>query len=72
MLTPQETADLLRITPRHAARLARAGRLHRVILGPRTVRYTAESVEALINESSPEAGTPGSKTAVAGGGRGSG
>lgn len=64
MLTPHETADLLRITPRHAARLARAGRLQRVILGSRTVRYTAQSIETLINESSPEAATPGlTKTA---------
>ncbi len=55
MLTPTETAELLRITPRHVARLARQGRIHRVILGSRTVRYTAESVDALINESSPKA-----------------
>jgi hypothetical protein len=71
MLTPHETAELLRITPRHAARLARAGRLRRVILGARTVRYTAQSVEALINESGPEAATPDPmKNADAGGGRG--
>lgn len=60
MLTPAEAAELLRITPRHAARLARAGRLHRVILGARTVRYTAAIVEALINDSSPAAATAGS------------
>ncbi len=72
MLTPGEAAAILKITPRHVARLARSGRLHRVIIGSRTVRYTADSVAALINESSPKTATSGSiKTAGAGDGHGS-
>ena len=49
LLTPDEVARSLRITRRHVRRLAAEGRLQRIKLGARTMRYTPESVAALIN-----------------------
>ncbi len=63
LLTPSEVARLLRVTPRTVQRWSNDGKLERVRLGRRVVRYTAGSVERLISPSetaSPEATTPGS------------
>lgn len=61
LVSPTRVQVLLDVSPRTVARLAKAGRLERVELGHRTVRYTAESVEALIHPATSEAPviTPG-------------
>jgi excisionase family DNA binding protein len=68
LLTPVEVADLLRVTPRTVQRWASQGRLERVRLGGRLVRYTPDSVQALIhpeNETSPPARASLSKAEAA-------
>jgi excisionase family DNA binding protein len=62
MLTVDEVAEFLRVTPRTVHRLAKVGRLQRIRLGHRITRYPIESVEALIhpeNEGSPGDDEPG-------------
>jgi excisionase family DNA binding protein len=54
LLTPDEVAAELRVTTRTVRRWARAGLLEQVQLGGRLVRYTPDSIEALIH---PENGT---------------
>jgi excisionase family DNA binding protein len=48
LLTPDEVAEILRVSPRHVRRLAANGVIQRIQLGARTARYTAESVDALL------------------------
>ncbi len=67
LLTAEEVAAILRITPRTVIRFANSGKLPRVKVGPKTTRYTASSVLALIEAStdlanvSPENGPPNGK-----------
>lgn len=48
LLTPQQVACMLQISPRHVRRLAQSGMLERVRVGHRTPRYTLRSVRALV------------------------
>ncbi len=52
LLTPQEVAELLRVTPRTVNRYAADGRLRRVKIGQRLSRYRREDVLVLIDPSS--------------------
>lgn len=54
LLTPEEVAAILRVTPRTVRRYGAAGTLERVAIGGRIRRYTASSVEALIAPSTSE------------------
>jgi excisionase family DNA binding protein len=54
LLTADEVATILRITPRHVRRLGAEGRITRVRLGARTTRYTAASVADLIDPASED------------------
>ncbi len=61
LLTVPEVAERLRVTDRTVRRWANAGVLERVKLGDRLVRFTPESIEALIRPTSradPGAGGP--------------
>jgi excisionase family DNA binding protein len=49
LLTTDEVAAILRVNRRTIVRWTAHGRLHRVELGARTVRYRAEDVAALID-----------------------
>jgi excisionase family DNA binding protein len=51
LLTAQEVADALRVERRTIERWSDSGRLHRVRLGRRTVRYRASEVLALLEAS---------------------
>jgi len=51
LLTTDEVAAIFRVNPRTVERWTSDGRLHRVELGARTVRYRAEDVAALIDTS---------------------
>lgn len=55
LLTVDEVADVLRVNPRTVERWSAEGRLQRVDLGPRTVRYRATDVAALIDPTHSEA-----------------
>lgn len=60
LLTPQEVAEILRVSPRTVRRLAACGQLDRLRLGYRTTRYAADNVDALIasyNSDEAPAGT---------------
>lgn len=48
LVTTEEVADLLRVHPRTVRRMGIDGRLRRIDIGPRVVRYRREDVEALI------------------------
>jgi excisionase family DNA binding protein len=48
LLTAGDVAERLELHPRTVLRLAREGRLRRVKLGHRTVRFVPEDVEAYI------------------------
>lgn len=76
LMTPGEVAEALRISRRHVRRLAADGRLQRIQLGYRTVRYSAANVEALVTPrmSEAEGGNPRLRDdhADTGGGRDSG
>jgi excisionase family DNA binding protein len=70
LLTPAEVATLLRVTPRTIRKWASEGRLDRVRLGGRLVRYTPQSVADLIhNDARPVGEQPGAVQATAGQGR---
>jgi excisionase family DNA binding protein len=49
LLTTDEVAAIFRVNPRTVERWTSDGRLHRVELGARTVRFRAEDVAALID-----------------------
>jgi excisionase family DNA binding protein len=49
LLTTEEVAELLGVSTRTVHRLADNGRLPRIRLGHRTVRFSPESVAALID-----------------------
>lgn len=51
LLSAEDVAQLLGVTPRTVHRLASAGELHRIVLGHRTTRYAADEVEAFIRRS---------------------
>jgi hypothetical protein len=56
LLKPREVAALLRVTPRTVLRYGEDGRLERVRVSQRMIRYAAESVAALLtptNETRP-------------------
>jgi excisionase family DNA binding protein len=56
LLTVRETADALRVNPRTIERWTAEGRLRRVKLAPRCVRYRADDVAELIaSDESPAA-----------------
>lgn len=48
LLTADDVAEILKVTPRTVRRWATAGMLERVPLGGRLVRYTPQSVHELI------------------------
>jgi excisionase family DNA binding protein len=50
LVTTQEAADFLRVDPRTIKRWAEDGRLKRVKLAPRSVRYRVDDLLNLINE----------------------
>lgn len=69
LLTADEVAAALKITPATVYRWAKAGRLERVALGGRLVRYTPESVERLIHPSTSDtAGISGGVAKIVGAG----
>lgn len=49
LLTPQQVACMLQISPRHVRRLAQSGMLERVRVGHRTPRYTLRSVQSFVD-----------------------
>jgi predicted site-specific integrase-resolvase len=49
LMTPDEAAAVLKVAPSTLRRYGVEGRVHRVLLTPRTARYTAASISALIN-----------------------
>jgi excisionase family DNA binding protein len=51
LLTPREVAELIGASERTVRRLAQDGTIHRIRLGHRTSRYTARSVQKLIDPS---------------------
>jgi hypothetical protein len=62
LLTPDDVAAILRVTPRTVRRWGAIGTLERIRLGGRITRYTSESVAQLIapeHDASP-AGKPSS------------
>lgn len=67
LLTPAEVAAILRVTPRTVRRYGAAGMLERVSIGGRIRRYTAESVEALVDPHHDE--SPAGNRALEQGGR---
>ena len=60
-LTRQQFADRLGVHKQTVCRWERAGRINPKYFGPRTVRYTAEYVEALERDGIPDP-SPASKT----------
>lgn len=48
LLTTDEVAEILRVSPRTVRRMGARGDLARIRLGYRTMRYRSESVAALI------------------------
>ena len=48
LMTPAEVARRLRVSMRHVRRMQQAGELDAVKLGPNTVRYFREQVDALV------------------------
>lgn len=50
LLTPQQAAKILGITPRKLAELRREGRIGHYRLSRKTVRYSPEHVQALQRE----------------------
>jgi excisionase family DNA binding protein len=61
LLTTREAAELLRVDPRTVERWTIEGRLRRVRLGERTVRYRADDLAELIaphNDHEPAANGP--------------
>ena len=62
LLTADEVALILRVTDRTVRRWANQGRLERIKLGDRLVRFTVESVEALIRPEHTE--TPAAEAEV--------
>ncbi len=48
LLDAEQVAEMLGVTPHTVRRLSRAGLIQRVELGARLVRFTPESIEALI------------------------
>lgn len=61
LLTPAQVAAILQVSPRTVRRLNAQGVLQGVRLGHRTLRYTPESLEALLLPTTSEAPviTPG-------------
>jgi excisionase family DNA binding protein len=55
LLTTDEVAAILKVNRRTVVRWTADGRLHRVELGARTVRYRAEDVAALIDPTNSDA-----------------
>jgi DNA-binding transcriptional MerR regulator len=51
LLTTGDVAQILQVAPRTVRRWTRAGFLDPVYLGPRTTRYTPESIESLLHTS---------------------
>jgi excisionase family DNA binding protein len=52
LLTTAEVASLLRVDPRTIERWCQEGRLRPIRLAPRSVRYRADEIAALIDPSS--------------------
>ncbi len=48
LLTIREAAEILNVSPRTLERWSLEGRLPRVEIGPRTIRYRADDLAALI------------------------
>jgi excisionase family DNA binding protein len=75
LLTITEAADVCRVHPRTIERWCEEGRLRRVRLAPKTIRYLAADVAALIdpqNDRDPAANgaTLTTSTLASGGGEG--
>jgi excisionase family DNA binding protein len=54
LLSAAEVAEILKVSSRSVLRYAREGRIECVQLGHRTVRFTPESVAALIRPTTSE------------------
>lgn len=52
LMTGQQVADLLEVHPRTVRRWSAEGKLTRVRLSPRVIRYDAAEVQALIEDNS--------------------
>jgi excisionase family DNA binding protein len=67
LLTPEEVAQLLRVTPRTVRRWGAEGTLERIRLGGRLTRYRADDVQRLIsNDVAPAGGGRDGKASDAG------
>ncbi len=53
LLTPGQAATALNVTPRYVRYLADRGRLPKIVLGHRTVRYLESDVLALVTPGPP-------------------
>ncbi|RSZ61555.1 helix-turn-helix domain-containing protein [Corynebacterium hylobatis] len=51
-MTGRQVADLLKVHPRTVRRWSTDGRLTRIRLGPRSIRYDAAEVQALVEDNS--------------------
>ncbi|WP_241228456.1 helix-turn-helix transcriptional regulator [Corynebacterium hylobatis] len=52
LMTGRQVADLLKVHPRTVRRWSTDGRLTRIRLGPRSIRYDAAEVQALVEDNS--------------------